>query len=233
MRLPLFALLLLTAYAVAAPVPKLGGVKKIEDVYGPSVEIPGVTLQMTRRDELKASIGKDAATADLSTTNTVRPLATRTVVGDFELMVRVTHSPPEKADLAVGTGTPTVHAGIGLFAEGNPKHALNLLHKHTKQGDSWRTGLSMNSRHKNGGSGTGRQNAKLDEQPIYLRLTRTGDEFKSETSTDGKKWQGFGTHKVQGFGGSVVVGPYASHNTTAGYDVTFDEYVLKTPDEKK
>ena len=234
MRLPLFALLLLTAYAVAAPVPKLGGVKKIEDVYGPSVEIPGVTLQMTRRDELKASVGKDAAAGINANriTGTFRPLAAKTVAGDFELTVRVTHAPPAKADLAVGTGSPTVIAGLALFAEHNPKSTASFFHEHVRAGDTWKTHLNMSTYHPRGGSGSGRQGGKLEDKPVYLRLTRTGDEFKSETSADGKKWQAFATHKASGFG-AVVVGPYAGHNPNGEYEVTFDEYVLKTPEEKK
>lgn len=224
----LFALLLLPAIVVAAPVPKTGG-KKIEDVFGTPFEMNGVTCEMTRKDELKATVGKEAAAAN---ERTVRPLATRTVEGDFELTVRVTHSPPAAADLAAGNGMPTVFAGIGLFAENSPKHTLTLLHKHLKQGDTWKTGLSMNSQHPRGGSGTGRQNAKLEEQPVYLRLTRQGDTFTSQTSTDGVKWQGFGTHKVQGFG-PVVVGPVATHNTTSEYAVTFDEYVIRPLTEEK
>jgi hypothetical protein len=225
----LFALLLLPAFALAAPVPKTGG-KKIEDVFGTPADLNGVTCEMTRKDELKATVGKEAAAA--ADESKVRPLTTRTVEGDFELTVRVTHSPPDKADLATGNGVATVFAGIGLFAENSPKHTLTLLHKHLKQGDTWKSGLSMNSQHPRGGSGTGRGVAKLEDQPTYLRLTRKGDEFTSQTSADGKKWQGFGTHKVQGFG-AVVVGPVATHNTTGEYAVTFDEYIIRPLTEDK
>lgn len=228
----LLALLFIPALVFAAPVPKPPA-KKLEDVYGTPGEFPGVTLEMTRKGELNATLAKEAAAGDRGHQNSLRPFTTRTVEGDFELTVRVTHAPPAAADLAAGNGNPTVYAGIALFADGNPKHTGNLLHKHVKVGDTWKSGLSMDTQHKNGGSGTGRQNNKLEDQPIYLRLTRKGDEFKSETSADGKKWQGFGTHKAQGFGGSVVVGPAATHNTTAGYEVTFDEYALKPLAEEK
>jgi hypothetical protein len=227
----IIALLLCPLVAFAAPVPK-AKTKAIEDVFGTPVERSGVTCQMTRKDELKATVSKEAATADRDSHG--RPLATRVVEGDFVLTVRVTQTPPAAADLAAGDGGPAVTAGIALFADGNPKSTLVLLQKHFKKGDTWTSGLSMSTQHRNGGSGTGRQNAKLEDQPVYLRLTRTGDEFKAETSGDGKKWQGFGTHKVPGFGGAVVVGPYAGHNTTAEHEVTFDEYVIQSSaDEKK
>ena len=225
----LLALLLLPTLALSAPVPKPQP-KKIEDVFGTPFELHGVTCEMTRKDELKATVGKDAAVA--ANEGKGRPLATRVVEGDFELTVRVTHSPPDKADLAAGNGLPTVFAGIALFAENSPKHTLTLLHKHLKQGDTWKSGLSMNTQHPQGGSGTGRGNVKLEEQPVYLRLTRKGDDFTSQTSADGTKWQGFGTHKTSGFG-AVVVGPVATHNTTAEYAVTFDEYVIRPLTEER
>jgi hypothetical protein len=226
----LVALFLFPVLAFAAPVPKAQP-KKIEDVFGTPSDVRGVSCEMTRGGELKATVGKEAAKA--GTDANLIPLATRTVAGDFELVVRITHAPPSGADVSVGNGAAAVFAGLALFAENNPKHTLNLLHKHTKSGDTWKSGLNMNTRHENGGSGTGRQMQKLEDQSTYLRLTRTGDEFKSETSTDGKKWQRFGTHKVSGFGGAVVVGPYASHNTNGEYEVTFDEYVIKSPGEEK
>jgi hypothetical protein len=226
----LVALCLAPLLALAAPVPKAQP-KKIEEVFGTPSDVKGVSCEMTRGGELKATVGKEAAKA--GTDANLIPLATRTVAGDFELVVRVTHNSPSGADLAVGNGQATVFAGLALFAENNPKYTLNLLHKHTKSGDTWKSGMNMSTRHENGGSGSGRQMQKLEDQPVYLRLTRTGDEFKSETSADGKKWQRFGTHKVQGFGGAVVVGPYASHNTNAEHQVTFDEYVIKTPGEEK
>jgi hypothetical protein len=224
----LSVLLLLPLFATAAPVPKPPA-KKIEEVFGTPAEFQGVTMAMTRKDELRATLAKEAAAGNQ---NTLRPFATRTVEGDFELTVRIAHAPPTAADLGAGGGTPTVTAGIALLGDGNQKYTLNLLHKHTKAADVWKSGLSMNSQHPRGGSGTGRQNNKLEDQPLYLRLTRKGDEFKSETSADGKRWQGFGTHKVAGLG-PVLVGPVASHNTTAEYEVTFDEYVIRPLTEEK
>jgi hypothetical protein len=225
-----FVILLLPALALAAPVPKAPP-RKIEDVFGTPTEANGVTLEMTRRDELRATVGKEAATAVNSQTK-ARPLATKTVEGDFELTVRISHAPPADKELAAtGPGVPTLSAGIALFSRDNPKCSLTYFHKHTLTG-GWKSQLSMNSQHERGGSGTGRQAQKLEDQPLYLRLTRKGDEFRSETSADGKTWQRFGTHKVQGFG-PVVVGPAAVHNTTAGYEVTFDEYQIKPLSEEK
>lgn len=226
----LSVVLLCPLVALAAPVPKPPP-KKIEDVFGTPAEGNGVTLEMTRRDELKVTEGKEAATAVNSQAKT-RPLTTKTVEGDFELTVRIAHAPPADKELAVtGPGIPTLSAGIALFSRDNPKCSLTLFHKHTMPG-GWKSQLSMSSQHERGGSGTSRQAQKLEDQPLYLRLTRQGDEFRSETSGDGKTWQRFGTHKVQGFG-PVVVGPAAVHNTSGAYEVTFDEYQIKSLTEGK
>lgn len=221
----LFVLLLAPLLAIAAPVPKPPG-KKVEDVFGQVAEVSGVTCEMTKWEELRVAVSKETIVSP-NQEHQIRPLVTRTVEGDFTLTVRVSHPPSKAADLAaVGAGAPTLSAGIALYADGNPKQTLTLLHKHTKSGDTWKSSLSMSSRHDKGGSGTGRQAQGLEDKPYYLRLTRKGDDFKSETSTDGKKWQGFGTHKVSGFG-AVVVGPVAVHNTTADYDAVFDEYKIE------
>lgn len=230
-----FAVVLLVAVGVAfaAPVPKPAA-KKLEDVFGSSADVPGVTLEMTRYDELKATVGKDAAAGIYANRiiGTFRPLAAKTVEGDFELTVRVTHAPPGKADLAAGTGSPTVIAGIALVAERSPKSTASFFHEHVQAGDGWKTRLTMSTYHPKGGIGSDRQGGKLEDQPVYLRFTRTGDEFKGETSTDGKKWQEFATHKASGYG-AVVVGPYAGHNTGGEYEVTFDQYVIKPLTEEK
>ena len=76
-----------------------------------------------------------------------------------------------------------------------------------------------------------RINLGNDGKPVSMRL-RNPWGVDAYTSTDGIKWQGFGTHKVQGFG-PVVVGPVATHNTTGEYAVTFDEYVIKPLTEEK
>lgn len=227
----LFALLLLPLLADAAPVPKAGP-KKIEDVFGQVADVSGVTCEMTRADELRVAVSKEF-TVGTNQEHLIRPLVSKTVEGDFTLTIRVAHPPSKAADIAaVGPGAPTLSAGIALYAEGDPKKSLTLLHKHTKAGDDWKSSLSMSSRHERGGSGTGRQSKELEDKPLYLRLTRTGDQFMSETSADGKKWAAFGVHKVSGFG-AVVVGPVAVHNTTADADAVFDEYKLETAAAKE
>ena len=151
------------------------------------------------------------------------------------MTVRVTHAPPEAKELtAVGRGDPIVSVGIALYTPDAPKASVVLLHRHAKEGDTWESTFNLFSRYGEKGSDSCKVSEKLLEQPIYLRLTRRGDEFTSAQSFDGKKWSSiFGSaHEVRGLG-PVSVGPVAAHNTTAGYDVTFDEYVLKPLTEKK
>lgn len=226
----LLALLLLPPLAVAAPVPKPAP-KKVEDLYGQVPEVSGVTCELTKDEELRISVSKDAPSGNRD--DLARPLVTRTLEGDFELTIRLTHKPAKAADLAVGTGAATVSAGVALFADGDTKKTLCLLHKHVKSGEQWTSRLSMNSRHAKGGSGTGRQSKGLEDQPLYLKLIRTGDVFTSQTSPDGKKWSPFGKHTVADFGGAVVVGPVAFHNTTAEYEVIFDQYEVKPLKEQE
>ena len=103
-----------------------------------------------------------------------------------------------------------------------------LLHRHFRESNAWESTFSLFSRYGNKGSDSSRVSEKLLEQPIYLRLTRRGDEFTSSQSFDGEKWSSiFGaSHEMPGLG-SVSIGPVAVHNTNGRYDVTFDVYDLK------
>ena len=225
-------LLLLPALAVAAPVPKL--TPKTFDGFGTAVETKGVTFESPQAGELRVSLSKEATTGSQAHF-VARPLVTQKVEGDFELTVRVTHAPPEAKDLAaVGKNNPVVSAGLALSSPDDPNASVVLLHRHIRDGDTWESTFNLSSRYGKKGSDSCRVSEKLHQQPIYLRLTRRGDEFTSAQSFDGKKWSSvFGSaHEVPGLG-AVLIGPVAGHNTNGQYEVTFDEYVLKPLTEKR
>ena len=105
------AILLAPLFALAAPVPKA---KKFDD-FGTVVETKGVTCAMTRPGELRFSVSKEAATESKNHVET-RPNVTRTVEGDFELTVRITHTAPKAKELAaVGDCEQIASAGIALI----------------------------------------------------------------------------------------------------------------------
>jgi hypothetical protein len=229
------ALVLLTAaLAAAAPVPKL--TPKTFDGFGTLVETKGVTCETPKAGELRVSLSKEAAAAS-ATHKQARPLVARAVEGDFELTVRITHAPPDGQDLTVvGRGDPDASAGIALQSADDPKTSLVLLARQCKEDGTWVSRFSMFSRFGDGkkGSDGGTVDEKLIVRPVYLRLTRRGDDFTAARSVDGKKWSSAvgSAFEVPGVA-AVLVGPVAAHNANAQYDVTFDEYTLTTPAEKK
>lgn len=217
--------LLLASFVVAAPVPKPPP-KTVEDLFGTVADPSGpVQTELTRERGLRVTVPKDYLAADSG--GYIPPQVFRKADEDFEVTVRIQHRPGKDADATPGTNSAVaVSAGIALFVDGDPKKYVSFQHKHTKKGDDWASNWHMSSRHARGGSGTGRQMKDLETDPIYLRLTREGDTFRSQYSADGEKWTAFGTHKVPDFG-PVVVGLVAYHNTDAEYEAVFDEFELK------
>ncbi len=229
------ALVLFTAaLAVAAPAPKPAA-KKIEDVFGAVVEAKGVTCEMTQRGELRVGVSKEAAT-DGDAHAVARPLVTRKVKGDFAVTVRVAHAPPDgNVASALGGGDPTVSAGIALYPPDKPEASITFLQRHINERAGWKTDYCARTQYNETAFESNTRPGKtLEGGPVYLRITRRGNEFTSAWSHDGKRWTPAALQGRFGFPSEVLIGPVAAHNTTAGYSVTFDEYALtKPPEEKK
>lgn len=221
------ALLFPCGVAVAAPVPKPPP-KTMQEVFGTSAEAAGVTVEMTRRGELRATVAKEAAVRADAIDDT-RPLVSKSVEGDFELTVRVTHTLATDADRGVGGGNPRAAAGVALVFDADRR--LTLLHNQDTAGG--RTSRLTAYSQFPGSSSQSSGGRRKVEDALYLRVTRKGDEISTKTSADGKVWESFVTHKVKGAGATVTVGPAAAHNTTTGYEVTFDEYLIKSLNEEK
>ncbi|WP_157368876.1 DUF1349 domain-containing protein [Zavarzinella formosa] len=227
-------LLLIASLVVAAPAPKPAA-KKIADVFGTAVEARGVTCEMSPRGELRVGVAKEAA-AEGEDHGAARPLVTRKFEGDFQVTVRLAHVPSDAKDLsAVGDGKPAFSAGIALYTPADPTQSVTFLQQHLKEGETWKSDFFACIRYNTDVfESVRRPGEKLDRGPVYLRLTRRGGEFTSASSHDGKKWTPVASLGRFKFGSAVLIGPAATHNTSAGHIVTFDEYVLtKPPEEKK
>ncbi len=236
MKLSAVLVLVATAQAFAAPVPK-----RTPNNFGTAVETKGVTCEMPQPGELRVRVSKEAA-SETKAHEVARPLFTRTVEGDFELTLRISHNPPEAKDLTVvGRGEPIASAGIALYKKDAERGSLVILNRLSQGKESWDTYFKMfalyETKDARGVIGDLSSHHKFSGTPIYLRVTRRGDEFTATKSADGKQWSPVfeESHKVPGLGDAVVIGPVAIHNTNGQYDVTFDEYDLKPlkKEEKK
>lgn len=215
------------ALAVAAPVPKLDA-KKVEEVYGKLTD-PDTKCkcELTKEGGLRVVVPSDQGPTEQGNRSRIPPLLARAVEGEFELTVRVAHAPPKGAEPAKGASKAAiVTAGVALVAEENESLCVLFAHNHRLAGDKWKGQLFTHSVYKDGSAGSAQTNPEYDAKPVYLRLTRRGNLFTAETSGDGKKWEEF-TRVVHRFGHTVTVGPVAYQNTTADYEVVFDQYEIK------
>lgn len=224
--------LLIPAAVAAAPVPK-PATKPIEGVFGTPVATKGVTCEMTAQGVLRVGVSKEAA-AEAKAHEDVRPLVARKVEGDFELTVRMAHTPPAGENLAaIDRDKLTVSAGIALYKADGKRGSLVVLNRVSNGREGWDSYFKMKAVYQSpetqGVTGALSSHQTLSDSPIYVRLTRRGDEFTAARGEDGKAWSPVfdETHTVSGLGPAVMIGPTAAHNTTGRYDVTFDEYVLK------
>ncbi|MFB9446345.1 ABC transporter permease subunit [Dactylosporangium vinaceum] len=65
--------------------------------------------------------------------------------------------------------------------------------------------------------------AKVEAQPVWLRLTRTGDTVKAEQSADGATWAEVGTARLPGLPATVTAGMFA---TSPQYSELVNESVV-------
>jgi hypothetical protein len=230
----LFLLFVLTPLASAAPVPK-ATIKKLSDVYGTEVDPSSpCKCEMVGGDKLRVVVPNTHRPAETEHPNTVPPLVTKSVEGDFVVIVRVSHSYSKSAGKAEGAKKQTeVAAGIALLGEGSENVRFTFVHRQTKTGDKWVSGRYAQVMHRGGGSGSGSGGAKLDESPVFLRLTRKDESLKCETSADGTKWQPFSTLTAKGLGPLVNIGPVAFQSSDAEYAAEFDKYEIKPLTEEK
>lgn len=236
LRLFVIPAALLPLLAVAAPVPKPPS--SIQS-FGTVVETKGVTCASPRRGELRVNVSK-AAASEAKAHDEARPVVARTVEGDFELVVRITHAAPDGRELVSGDGGERLaSAGIALHKPDGKRGSLVVLNRLSNDRGTWDSYFRMFALYETkggrgaiGGLGPHRE---FSGDPIHLRLTRRGDVFTAARSDDGKEWSPVfeSPHEVPGLGAAVVVGPVAAHNTNGRYDVTFDQYTLTQLPEKK
>lgn len=221
--------LLLPALVVAAPVPKAAGVRPLAEVFGEVADPPwDCTVEMTKAGALRVAVPKLERPVELDHGAITPPLTTKSVEGDFELTVRVTHAPPKETDRAAGAKmAATVAAGVALYTEGDRRTNLTFAHTLVRENDAWANRLAAIT-HYGGGSSrtTGGGGDAAAGKPVYLRLTRLGDSFAFASSGDGKKWSPFSRLTLKGVGEVVLVGPTAFHNTAGDHEAVFDEYQI-------
>jgi regulation of enolase protein 1 (concanavalin A-like superfamily) len=225
----LLVALLVPVVALAAPVPKAAGGKKLSETFGEQVN-PDSTCKYepAGKDGLRIVVPTTHPIEEVDHGKTVRPHMIRKVEGDFVLTVRIQHTyKPEAGKAEAAKQKTMVAAGIGFIDADDARNTFSVCHMNTKSGDKWTTSQLMQIMHRGGGSGSGSGGQPAAGKPAYLRVTRKGEEVKSEFSGDGKKWQNFSTMKMNTLGPAVNIGPVACQSTDAEYSAEFTEYDIK------
>lgn len=231
----LLVAILIPTVALSAPVPKAANAKKLSETFGEQVN-PDSTCKYepAGKDGLRIVVPNTHPVEEVDHGKTVRPHLVRKVEGDFVLTVRIQHTfKPEAGKAEAAKQKTMVAAGIGFIDADDAHNTFSVCHMNTKSGDKWTTSQLMQIMHRGGGSGSGSGGQNSSDKPAYLRVTRKGEEIKSEFSPDGKKWQPFSTMKMTSLGPAVNIGPIACQSTDAEYSAEFTEYEIKPLTEDK
>lgn len=229
----------LLALAVAAPVPKEAADQKLVSVYGTPTEpeypvAEGLTVrsERTKNGVLHLTVPKSHPSRDLDACDGVRPQLVREVDGDFQLTVRVQHQLAKSADRArdaAGRRVVGVWAGVGIW-DGETREPLTTFVHGASYTDSTWTGLyrfHLGVPNERGASGSTADLKRVD-QPLWLRLQRSGNKLEYQVGRDGKNWTAFyDTVCKADLPRKLKVGPVAFKTTAEEYTAEFDQYEIQ------
>jgi len=136
--------------------------------------------------------------------------AYRQVTGDFDVSCRV---------VSIDGRTTDQWTRGGIMA----RNSLNASSRNAMA--YWRpvaNRLDFNRRTSDGG-GTGRDNGPVKTLPVWMRLTRSGDVFRTYSSDDGSSWSQVGANVTIGMDATIYLGlGVSSHNNGQTTTYEFD-----------
>ena len=171
------------------------------------VGIPGLTSY----DSATATFTVAASGADIWGSSDNLQYAYQTLQGDGTIIARV-----------ASMGGTDGWAKTGLMI----RESLAENSKEVAMLASWTGGFQMTSRVSTGGSTTGYNPTPAAFEPVWLKLTRSGNTFTGYTSTDGTDWTLWSTATVS-MNSMVFIGlAVSSHNQSKVNTSTFDNVSL-------
>ena len=232
-RAALFAAALVSAGAVAAPVPPASEKELVAKHWG-KIEGDGEAELKGRELTLRSTFGRPALDLWVGA-NANMPRASRTVRGDFEIAVTVTAATPPNLDAKLDHGMPEVRAG--LFVAGDEYRVQFCLYQYYQvlngklvnpdltryvRADAW---------YPRGGAGSMLKSVETGKS-TYLRVVRKDEALTMSYSFDGKEWSEpnnvFRAQKLM-FPDEVTVGVFLSHSTYQFAHATFDAFTVEKP----
>lgn len=230
MTRPIIALLLVAAMAGAAPVPKEAPAERLRRLYGEPKESSGKAVFDLAGNRL--AIRSAVALSGFDGPVRTAPRTTRTVTGDFDLVVRLTGPTVPDRDAEYLVPQPSVKAGLYASGEDVAVAFGRQVSRHVDVGRAvskhldtsvWLDEVIPNEVH--GGrfvlSDTGR--------PVFLRMTRTGGTLTVMASDDGKAWGDPREPSHVALPEVVAVGVFLSQTVEQKCEAAFDQFTVTQP----
>jgi hypothetical protein len=222
---------LLSALAVAAPVPKEREADKIARMFGAPAD-PDKDCKFELGEGGKLVIRAPAAVHVLNPAagGVNAPRVVRTVEGDFTATVRIRMVPTREPQAGPANGQPMFLAGMTLGQD----DATLLSHARTVQtqgNEVKRAGLHLEwvggQQRFSASSGGG----AFDPETTYLRITRTGPTIKLAASADGKGWHEF-NGPVVSYPAKAKIGLFVANPSGEPFAAEFDQLTIAAPAAK-
>ncbi len=229
----LVALVSVAAVVVAAPVPPPSEKELLAKLWGKTDGVGEFELagkQLTLR-----TIGQPAR-GYIHGKGMNMPRATRTVSGDFEVMVKVADAAAPNPKNKHEDAWPGTRAGLTLTG-GGYSIELHLYQYHQKLNNMVQEDLRrvvwIDTWFPGGGSGSTRAQVPAGKS-TYLRIARKDKAVTVSHSFDGKEWSTPYTPR-QGldFSDEVTVGVFFAHSTHQIAAATFDGFTVEQLKERK
>lgn len=225
-------MLLVSAVALAAPVPKAK--PKLEEVFGEIADPKGeCKFEMQQGDALQITVPTTHPPRDPITASINPPLLGKVVEGDFVVIAKVTVGVPKTAGKTGKVISPVAFVGVALVSADDPKTGANIGMVLRRPGDDW-TGEWLECHRRKGSGGATESGRGLEpDAAVYARVTRRGDKMTAEMSADGAKWKAFSSFQLTGATGPMTVGPTAFGCIDKEFTATISQYEIKPLKEEK
>jgi hypothetical protein len=230
----LWLLLFAPVLAAAAPVPPPSEKEQIEKLWGKIVS-PAAECEFKLAGKALTIRTAGQPARGLRTEKEPIPRVSRTVVGDFEMTVKVADSTPPARHARHTDSWPWTRAGLYVVGGGYTVE-FHLSQYYTKANGELNEKLTrapwVDTWHPRGGSGSQIGNVEPGKS-VYLRLVRKGNAITVAHGTDGEKWSNpFNPRQAVEFPAEVTVGVFVSHGTFQPVEATFDGLRIERLNEK-
>jgi len=230
----------LAGLAPGAPVPKENPTERMKRLFGEWVT-PSEDYKITPDERVLRFSMPDTSKITMDDPSSQRglpqyPRSLKTVSGDFVMTVRVMTNVPN--DVQVDKQPETFGVAGGLYFTSKSSNGFVTLRHQPDVQNKWQSTFrhSYLVRVQNGSSGTGSTSpsGRPPQEPAWLRITRTGDNFLFFKSVDGKKWLSIPSGEIpnKALEAELTVGVFAMQRTGKPIEVEFDGFSITQEVEK-